>query len=329
MELILRLPPRAQAIAKNPTAWPMIKIANTKPSLSLSIIKEAVRDSSLPSLHDPETFCQKLFDLETVIGTCPALLIGLLIADGDTAPEKLLSGLDNFEEAKRAIKERIAKYQYLQYQSPDEDLYPWALTDAVYKPLWIKSPSPERINDISLLLRLSKNRNAENAIGRHRGPNCIYSAAMVTLFALSQGLISAEARKYPSIHPFSYFEHMGQGYLFEYNGIWPSTSCADNHEAEKLLTITHPFSLIAAYLTSNATKFVRRKMVLTPDEKEMVREKLACAETINPFHSRIYEMLATVSEQEEACVIYTNYHEALEAYGQHQHAARSRIALAA
>src|SRR3989339_1309924 len=121
MDLIAKLPLQAQAIARNYTNWQMRSTVNNKTSLSPATIEQAVRDSSLPSLNDPANFLQRLMSLEEAIGTCYALLIGLLIAAGDSEPEKLESGLRRFEEAKSATKIRINRDPNLRNQKTYRD----------------------------------------------------------------------------------------------------------------------------------------------------------------------------------------------------------------
>src|SRR3989339_298372 len=282
-----RLSPASQKILQLKGGWRLMKTTTKHLDIPLEERLAGLRGCQIPSLNDPATFADRLFLLEERLGTCHALLVGLLVACGHAQPEELCAGFTLFEQALSNVKAALDMETYTK-------LHPWTISGYVTKRVGFDSANSTGVNLDSrpanstwvMLHQLAEQQSLTPI--PHIISDCTTQAPLVALFTLGLGLPTAEARVYPSVHPLAVFDFPKQAYMFHWNGLYPDTRYFPPKTTEP--GFAHPLSFVATHLAWQTNRcVVRHQGALSSEEIALVRLKLACAEGLNPFNEIIPE----------------------------------------
>ena len=234
---------------------------------------------ALPSLSEPQSFMPRLLEMERILGTARALLLGYAIASDVSDPAKLdhLSG----------VFDTVCKTLTRLYED-------WEPKDRVVKTEdWINlrvwESGRERASDFyTIFSGLPKRWYPQGFISP---VNCINSAAAFSIVMSGMGYAVGQARHPDILHPYAYYSVDGTERLTHSTGTLDSFELHDITDTDRMI-FAHAFSFIATILTMRVTRKIEPVMFKgIPFLKEDIRRMidwLNIAESINPFHSDIY-----------------------------------------
>ncbi|MDD4179670.1 MAG: hypothetical protein PHH14_06475 [Candidatus Margulisbacteria bacterium] len=240
--------------------------------------KAFLRDNPLPSQHEPDTFVDKMLKLEMGLGTTLASLAGLFTAAGELKAEKVLAGIERFEQIVSLTKAKL----------------PAIKIKPLYKLLGKKLYNSPYETDPSFAL----SSTLENMGGQDiKIGNCILGAGIFALVGQELGLSVQAAHALDEIHALAYFNKQhrnyetGPGSWFS----WRRTSLNWAYSNKKLV-IGSSFLYTAMLMLSILLRKVRDLNEDSVFQKNKVPGSkasllaLQTVETIDPFFSWVSKL---------------------------------------
>jgi hypothetical protein len=253
-----------------------LKLRNRSGALAGSDIKPFVRQqAALFTSLSPEDFVKTLLHWESQIGTVPAVLCGLLAVSGAAQPDKLLAGLEIFDQI---YDRHLARFR-------ENDLM--ALNQFLAPALIFTRDSGKILSGLESL--------AANLAGENRQVgNCIVCSAFFSLFALRAGLTAGEFHDFERAHSYSYF--YPSHYLFDRDRP-DNTRPFAQIDPDMSGVASSAFSFIATLLVNRAATATAGLREASPEQCARLERDVAIALLLNPYYSFINRLMQAIKSR--------------------------------
>ncbi len=254
-----------------------IRLRNVASPTSLRAKQAFLGKTQLPSLREPQAFIETMLRWEQCMGTVHAALAGTMMVSGADQPDMIIEGFEVFHRLCLNLRDK------LNIRSKDdlEALRQVFHSNFSFRPL-----------QTSLLQGLKAFETNLGGAGQVVG-NCNVASALFAMLPASTGVLTGEAHSPSFYHSYAYFRELAYTFDVQDAGL----QFLKRHVDGPANVVSNLFSFTATFIVSQIA-LLKEQCAGNFPEKEIDNflALLELAEAINPFHSGLYRLRATLYE---------------------------------